>query len=369
MNKKCFSLLICSAVFTLSSCSALGLDLRPFPTKPSLKSAENYSGESYFEVHYIDVGQADCELVVCDGEAMLIDGGNTADSSLVISYLSDMGVDEIEYMLCTHAHEDHVGGLSGPLSTMTVENVYAPVKGSNSKCYESFVSKALSQTGEIKHPKTGDKLKLGSAEVTFYVPNKDLDDDLNNTSVMCRVTYGATAFLFTGDAEAIEEADIMAQGAELKADVLKVGHHGSSSSSSWEFIEAADPSYAVISCGKNNSYGHPHEGTLKTLYLADAEVYRTDLQGHIIASSDGSGIVFATEKNAQTAANTYEASAAESEQKGAESAYIAYVGNKKTKRVHRPDCYGLPKEENRVYFSSLDEALNQGYKGCTLCNP
>lgn len=363
MNKKFLSLLICSAVIALSSCSADGVDLRVF-TSGNTGSGE-LPRDSYFEVHYIDVGQADCELIVCDGEAMLIDGGNAADSSLVVTYLDDMGIDDIAYMLCTHAHEDHVGGLSGPLSNMTVHNVYAPKETSDAKCYKTFEEKAAAQTGKIKHPQTGDKIKLGSAEAVFYAPNED-DDNLNNTSIMCRITYGDTAFLFTGDAEASEEADIMAQGVELSADVLKAGHHGSSSSSSEEFIRVVNPSYTVISCGKDNSYGHPHYETFRTLYYADTVLYRTDMQGHIIAESDGSNIIFATERNAESATNPYVPDETEKESNGG---YTAYIGNKNSKRFHRLDCYGLPKEENRVYFSSLDEAVEEGYKPCTLCRP
>lgn len=363
MNKKIISLLICFAVLMLSSCKAGSIDLRLFPRGEVGSSM--LPQNSTFEVHYIDVGQADCELILCDGEAMLIDGGNADDSSLVVSYLDDMGIREIEYILCTHAHEDHVGGLPGPLTRMTVRNVYAPVEESDAKCYRNFKEKAIAQTGKIKHPETGDKVRLGSAEVVFYVPQTP-DDDLNNTSIMCRITYGETSFLFTGDGEASEEADIMAQGAELAADVLKVGHHGSSSSSSEEFIEAVNPSYAVISCGKDNSYGHPHYETLRTLYYSDTVLYRTDMQGHIIAESDGDNIIFATERNAQAVTNPYMPD--ENEEK-TNSGYVAYIGNKNTKRFHSPDCYGLPKEENQVYFSSLEEAEGAGYKPCTLCRP
>ena len=350
MNKKLFSLLICSAVISLSSCTFDIGSMLP-------DGAGVIKDGSYFEVHYIDVGQADCELIICDGEAMLIDGGNVADSDLVVSYLDDMDVSEIEYMLCTHAHEDHVGGLPGPLSTLRVNNVYAPKAEADTKCYMDFKDKARA-SGGIVNPENGDMVELGSADVVFYVPDVG-DDDLNNTSIMCRITYGGTSFLFTGDAEAEAEQSIMSSGAELEADVLKVAHHGSSSSTSDQFLDAVDPEYAVISCGKDNSYGHPHDETLKRLHDKDVMIYRTDMNGHIVAESDGNEIVFASEKSPQTQTDPYT--------ENGSSVYGECIGNKNTKKYHAPDCGGLPDEKNRVYFSSPAEAEAAGYEPCSQC--
>lgn len=349
MNKKLFSLLICSAVICLSSCT---LDLAMIDPAGSGAIKDG----SYFEVHYIDVGQADCELIICDGEAMLIDGGNVDDSDLVVSYLTDMDVSEIEYMLCTHAHEDHVGGLPGPLSKFKVDNVYAPERESDTKCYRDFKEKARA-AGGIINPENGDTVELGSSEVVFYVPDVN-DGDLNNTSIMCRITYGDTSFLFTGDAEAEAEKSVMESGAELDADVLKVGHHGSSSSTSDQFLDAVDPEYAVISCGKDNSYGHPHDETLKRLHNKDVMIYRTDMNGHIVAESDGNEIVFASEKSPQTQTDPYT--------ENDSSVYGECIGNKNTKKYHAPDCGGLPDEKNRVYFSSPAEAEAAGYEPSEL---
>ena len=251
---------------------------------------------SQFEVHYIDVGQADSALVECDGEAMLIDGGNTADSSLIAAYLKQEEIDSLDYVICTHAHEDHVGGLSGALSVVQAEHVYAPVTESDSKAYKNFKKKTEEQGLEIEHPDAGDIISLGSSRVEFLGPVNEKWKDTNSTSIVMKITYGSTSFLFTGDAERDEEAEILETGANLKSPVLKVGHHGSDTSTSYPFLREVMPQYAVISCERGNSYGHPHEETLSRLNDAGVEIYRTDLNGNIVMTSDGQNVNVVTEK-------------------------------------------------------------------------
>lgn len=251
---------------------------------------------SSFEVHYIDVGQADCALVICDGDAMLIDGGNVGDSRLVASYLKQQGIDNLEYVVCSHAHEDHVGGLSAALSVANAGAVYAPKTGADTKAYKDFVNKVKKQGLKIKNPKAGERISIGSAGIEFLGPINERGKETNSTSIVLKITYGNTSFLFTGDAERDEEEEILSSGANLKSTVLKVGHHGSSGSTSYPFLRAVMPQYAVISCEKGNSYGHPHKETMSKLYDAETEIYRTDTQGHIVMSSDGENIEIQTEK-------------------------------------------------------------------------
>lgn len=328
------------------------------------------------DVHFIDVGQADSALLVCGDETMLIDGGNVADSSVIVTYLKNLGLSHLNYMICTHAHEDHVGGLSGPLHTVSVDEVYAPEKESSSKAYTNFKKAALSQVSEIKHPKPGDKLSLGGTQITFFAPVKAYDD-LNNTSIVLKAVFGKTSFLFTGDAERESEADMIDRGFDLKADVLKIGHHGSETSTSYVFLREIMPKYAVISVGKGNSYGHPTDAVLSRLRDVGATVYRTDLQGDIIAISDGENITFKTKKNETAQTNPTENEKVQnSEKKEAQQKEPAqapstgqYIGNKNTKKFHRSSCSALPKEENRVYFSERNEAVSGGYSPCKKCSP
>ena len=251
---------------------------------------------SNFEVHFIDVGQADSALIECDGETMMIDGGNVADSNVVAAYLKKEDVTELNYVVCSHAHEDHVGGLSGALSVTKAYNIYAPKTKANTKAYKNFKKKAEEQNVEIKHPNVGDEIQLGSSTVEFLGPVDENGKDLNSTSIVLKITYGNTSFLFTGDAESDEEEEILNSGADLKSTVLKVGHHGSRTSTSYPFLREVMPQYPVISVEKGKSYGHPNEDTLSKLSDAGVEVYRTDESGDIVMTSDGNSINIVTAK-------------------------------------------------------------------------
>ena len=251
---------------------------------------------SSFAVHFIDVGQADAALVLCDGASMLIDGGNAADSDLIYTYLEKQQVEQLDYIVCTHAHEDHVGGLAGALNYATAKVALCPVTDYDSRAFRSFVEYLDKQGVSITVPKPGDSFQLGSAQVTVLGPVAEASNT-NNTSIVLRVVYGATSFLFTGDAETAEEADLLDSGTALQSTVLKVGHHGSDTSSSEAFLEAVAPRYAVISEGKNNSYGHPSDEVLARLEQLDAVIYRTDLLGDILCTSDGTTVQFSSSRH------------------------------------------------------------------------
>lgn len=314
------------------------------------------TAEDGLTVHFIDVGQADSALLQCGGQNMLIDGGNVEDSSLVVSYLEDQGVEYLDYVVCTHAHEDHVGGLSGPLNTCTVGTVFSPVTEYSSKAFSDFVKYTRQQGLELTVPSPGDAFTLGGAQVTVLGPTEDYEDT-NNTSIILRVDYGETSFLFTGDMEREAEEDLLEAGCDLDATVLKVGHHGSSTSSSYVFLREVMPEFAVISVGKNNSYGHPHEEVMSRLYDAQVTVYRTDEQGTVVASSDGTTVSFTTEKDAAPTAGRDEAESS------------GYIGNLNSHVFHRESCSGLPAEKNQVYFDSREAAVAAGYTPCGRCDP
>ena len=248
-----------------------------------------------FAVHFIDVGQADASLIVCDGKAMLIDGGNAADSSIIYAYLKNHGINHLEYMVATHAHEDHIGGLSGALNYATVGTAYCPVTEYDSSAFRNFVRYLGNKGVSITVPKAGDKFMLGSAECTIIAVNT-LDNEPNNTSIVMRIVYGETSFLFTGDAEREVEQALAGSKYTLESTVLKVGHHGSYSSTSYVFLRNVMPEYAVIPVGKDNDYGHPTAEVLSRLRDADVTLFRTDLHGTIVCTSDGKNVVFGTEK-------------------------------------------------------------------------
>ena len=326
----------------------------PEPTTPP----EN----STFEVHYIDVGQGDCSLILCDGKTMLIDGGEASESSKVYAYLKKLGVDHLDYIVATHAHSDHIGGLSGALNYASVDTALCPVTSYDSKTFNSF-TKYLSQQGvSITVPEPGDAFSLGSASVTILGPQKSYEDT-NDTSIVMKVVYGKTSFLFTGDAERTAEADILDAGYDLSATVLKVGHHGSDTSTSYPFLREIMPEYAVIQVGKGNSYGHPTEDTLSKLRDANVKVYRNDLQGTIICTSDGETVSFSTEKNESVQTNPTVTATPEPNNVG------EYIGNKNSKKFHLPTCKNLPAEKNRVFFDSRQEAVDAGFDPCGNCHP
>lgn len=319
-------------------------------------AAPPVSDGSLLAVHFIDVGQADAALLVCGEEAMLIDGGNVADSSLVVSYLEGLGIDHLDYVFCTHAHEDHVGGLSGPLNTCTASRVYAPVTDYDSKAFRDFAKYTAAQGLDIEVPEVGDTYPLGSAQVTVLGPVQAYSET-NNTSLVLRVDFGETSFLFTGDMERAAEADLLEAGTDLSATVLKVGHHGSDTSTSYPFLREVMPAYAVVSVGEGNSYGHPSADTLSRLYDAGTTVYRTDELGTVVAVSDGKSISFTSEQNAAPAPGRDQAVEA------------VYIGNVNSKIFHVDNCPNLPAEKNQTLFESRDEAIAAGYTPCGNCKP
>lgn len=309
------------------------------------------SGEGLW-VHYLDVGQADCALLECDGEYILIDGGNIGDSNMVVSYLEQAGVEELKAVICSHAHEDHVGGLPGVLAVYPTAAVYAPTRTYASDCFDDFVYYTDQQGLSITIPEVGETITFGQARAEVLGPVKSYPET-NDTSLVLMVTYGDNRFLFTGDMETTAERDLLESGTDLKADVLKAGHHGSDTSTSYHFLYECAPDHVVISVGTDNKYGHPGSETLSRLQDADAVIYRTDLLGTIIAHSDGKQISVTWERGTQPQLP--------------ENENTVYIGNKKSKILHMEGCSSLPAEDNQVLFDELQAALDAGYRLCSRC--
>lgn len=309
MKKRFLALLLTLSLF-LSGCA---IEIGP---------AETRSPVDGLTIHFIDVGQADCALLECGGEYMLIDGGNREDGQLVVSYLEQQGVESLTAVVCTHAHEDHVGGLPSVLAVYPTEAVYAPTKTYASKIFDKFLYYTDQQRLTVTIPTPGDTLTLGEATLTVLGPVKTYPD-ANNTSIVLKVEYGNTAFLFTGDMETEAENDMLDYwdgSPDFSCDVLKVGHHGSSTSTSYRLLNDAMPAYGVISVGAGNDYGHPHRETLSRLKQAGVILLRTDMLGHVIARSDGEEVTF-----------TWEKQAAQPEDAEAGDAY--FIGNKKLRKI------------------------------------
>ena len=281
---------VSEATATVTTSSTTVVNIPANQTKPSESQTSNVSGT--LKVSYIDVGQADSILVQQGTSSMLIDAGTNEASEKVKNYIASQGVTKLDYVVGTHPHEDHIGGLDVAINSFQVGTVYMPKITNTTKTFTDVV-KAIKNKGlQAVSPKPGETFKIGEASCTVLAPNSSKYEDLNNYSIVIKVTFGNNSFMFDGDAEDVSEKEMLSKGFDVKADVLKVGHHGSSSSTTEEFLNAVNPKYAVISVGKGNTYGHPHESTMNRLKAHNIAVYRTDECGTIVAISDGNNITF-----------------------------------------------------------------------------
>ena len=250
------------------------------------------SPDGFFQIHFLDVGYGDAALVICDGKTMLIDGGSSAKT--ISGFLTEQGISYLDYVVATHAHSDHVGGLTGAFSVADVDVILSTVAESDDKSFQKFADKAKEQGRAITVPKVGDSFSLGEAVVTVLgpVPGKQYEDP-NDTSLVLHIVYGETSFLFTGDIEEPAQRDLLESGVIPHATLLKVPHHGKASAATKEFLDAVTPLYGVISIGASKL---PADDTLLRLQESGTTVYRTDLNGTVLCSSDGYTLSFETEQ-------------------------------------------------------------------------
>jgi competence protein ComEC len=247
------------------------------------------------QVIFFDVGQADCILLLTDTHAMLIDAGTLGQTDLILGYLAGHRVTKLDYIVATHPHADHIGSMDGVILGMdSVGTVLMPDATNNTRAFERLLDAIEERDIPVTIPKEGEDLTMGEVSIQVLAPINERYSNLNNHSIVLRVQYGAISFLFTGDAEDRSEREQIDSRRSLRADVLKVGHHGSQTSSTLDYLRAVSPRYAIIPCGEGNSYGHPHSDLLERLAAIGATVYRTDINGTVIFTTDGETITVTT---------------------------------------------------------------------------
>jgi competence protein ComEC len=275
MKSKCYALIILIVMIFLS-----------------IGSAARAESEGKLIVHFIDVGDADSILIQQGKRNMLIDAGNDKDSEIIVEYLIKQGVKDIDILIGTHIDEDHIGSMDSVINNFEIAKVYLPNSYSSNKYLEDVMQSLKNKNIQVTEAASGETFNLGNGICTILAPVSRGYEKLNDYSVVMKLQYGETSFLFTGDAESISEKEMMRRGFDLSANVLKLAHHGSISSTGNEFLNRVCPQYAVITAGRNNNYRHPHRSILIRLKNMGIKVYRTDESGTIIAESDGRNISF-----------------------------------------------------------------------------
>ena len=288
------------------SLSVLGACVLPTPTPtdaptPTTGTTSGPTGDSalpVLEVRFLDVGQADSILIHVGESSMLIDAGNNDDGKGLVAYLKNFGITRFEAVIGTHPHEDHIGGLDKVVAAFDVGRIYLPKVSNDTKTFEDLLDAVAAKGLKVTSPAVGTSFSLGDAQFMVLSPSATLHDGMNLYSIVLRMTYGSRSFLFCADAESGNESEMLDSGLLLSADVMKVGHHGSTSSSTVAFLAAVAPKIAVISVGSGNTYNHPAQQTLERLAAIGATVYRTDESGTVVVRTDGTSLDVSFEKPA-----------------------------------------------------------------------
>ena len=364
--------------FILSMLLALTLVL------PGSAVTAKADGQGDMAVHFIDVGQGLAILVQSGGENLLYDGGNRSHADEVVQYLKNQQVETINYMISSHYDEDHLGGLVKCLDNFEVDHVLGSDYVHTSDLFNTFMNTATAHAIIVEYPSVGDTYEFGTGSFTVMAPD-GISQNSNDNSVVIRLVNGNNSFMFMGDAEETSEQDMISTGMNLDCDVLSLGHHGSASSTSWDLLEAASPSWAVISCGLNNSYGHPAAETMGKLSDMDIPVFRTDDQGTVIALSDGNTISWnqepcndytsgsekqSTDSSAdQSERDTNDAAATESYAAETDTSdtqgRMVWISATGSKYHSIPDCGNM--NPDKAMQETESQALSQGYEACKKC--
>lgn len=257
--------------------------------------------EGEVQVHFIDVGQGDCSLVVTDDKTMLIDSGETENAGDVLDYIKSIGIKRLDVIIASHPHSDHIGAMSSVVDNIDVGQLLLPSMSKDitpeTNWYAELLRSADSKAVDVNFVKVGESIILSeNCKVEVLAPVNDYDS-LNNYSIVCKLIHGENSFLFTGDIETAAEYDLVESGADLNVDVFKVPHHGSATSSSYKLLKTVRPTYAVFTIGSPNSYNHPNKNIYERYKAFNCKRYRTDINGNIVFKSDGTELKVETEFN------------------------------------------------------------------------
>lgn len=335
------------------------------------------------KVHYIDVGQGDSILIQQDDHNMLIDAGTNSSEKVVVDYLKSHGVTKLDYVIGTHPHEDHIGGLDAVINNFEIGQVFMPKVTATTQTFKSVITAINNKELKITTPKVGDSYGLGNARWQIIAPVSASYDNLNNYSIVTKLKFGNNSFIFTGDAESLSEGEILKKQLDISSDVLKVGHHGSRTSTTQNFLNKVNPKYAVISVGKGNSYKHPNQEILNRLKSKNVKVYRTDENGTVVATSDGTSIRFNKSPGSYKGNDVVVPIQKPSikpqpkpvpkpspkpvikPQPSDNKSVTVYI-TKTGKKYHRNGCRYLRKSKIPI---NKNDAINRGYGSCGICNP
>ena len=345
--------ILCALLALITALCACSCSAEPAPAKTD-------EIEEKLLVHFIDVGQGDSILLESEGEFVLIDAGERDYGDTVLEYIENRGAEKLSYMIATHPHSDHIGGLKAVVKGMKVDHFISKEVGCETFSWTKL-KKAVNDDGvNCIEAEPGSIYSFGSAQFTILAPLNDYPEDYNNSSIVTMVTCGSIRFLLTGDAGQESEYDMLDRGEDLSADVLKCGHHGSSDGTSNRFLKAVDPAFAVISCGESNDYGHPHRETVEKLKTLGCPILRTDEAGSITAYTDGTHLRFSAQFE-DCSSYTYTAG----DQKN-DPAALQYIGSINSRIFRFCDCDGAMsmKETDKIYFDTREAALDAG---CTPC--
>lgn len=371
-------------LFSLTGCNAMDISSteadaaqqneEPIQTQ---EEAQADSAHASLTVHYLDVGQGNAILAESEGHYMLIDGGARESSSFVVHYLKEQKIEKLDYILISHFDEDHLAGAIGALYNFPVDTLITPDYETDSAIYRSYEKAVKEKSYEALHPKVGEQFAFGAAKFRIISPVSYGHEDENQDSVGIILENGKNRFFIGGDIGLESEKEILDAGTEIKADVMLMNHHGFHVSR--RFFEQVSPSYCVISCGADNSYGHPRQDTVSLIKEEQVPLFRTDKQGTIILHSDGNSISFEQEPCNDYTPGQRGASGGQEESgenpdilNNSDAQNCDYILNIHTKKIHRPDCTSVKNmnEENRAYYKGDIQMLREsGYTDCGSCKP